>query len=302
MSDENQTGIVFNIQKFSMHDGQGIRTMVFLKGCPLRCPWCSNPESQHPEPERAYNQTRCLTAKVCGRCIEACPSGALRVIDDAICFDRSRCTLCGLCVSACPTGAQSVYGQMMSVGDILDQVERDDVFYSRSDGGLTLSGGEPLAQPEFALALLREAKRRQIHTTIETCGHYPTALLDRACHHLDALIFDIKSLDCEKHKQFVGAGNGLILRNIEHVWTHFPTLPVLIRTPVVPGFNDTEEEILNIRKMLPQRTNVCFEPLTYHRMGQPKYAYLGREYPLEGIQPDEDFMKRLRERLKMLDS
>ncbi len=302
MLDEKQTGIVFNIQKFSVHDGQGIRTMVFLKGCPLRCPWCSNPESQHREPERAYNPTRCLTANVCGRCIEACPSGALRVIEELICFDRRRCILCGLCVSACPTGAQSVYGQLRSVGDILDQVEKDDVFYNRSDGGMTLSGGEPLAQADFALALLREARRRQIHTTIETCGHCPTELLDRACRHLDALIFDIKSLDSEKHKRFVGVGNELILRNIEHVWTHFPLLPVLIRTPVVPGFNDTAEEILNIRKMLPQRTNVCFEPLTYHRMGQPKYAYLGRDYPLEGIHPDEGFMKRLRERLKMIES
>lgn len=301
MSDEKQTGIVFNIQKFSMHDGQGIRTMVFLKGCPLRCPWCSNPESQRHEPERAFNPTRCLTAQVCGRCIEACPNAALRVIEGGIVFDRSRCTRCGLCVSVCPTGAQSVYGQVMSVGDILNQVERDDVFYNRSDGGMTLSGGEPLAQPDFALALLREARRRRIHTTIETCGHCPTALLDRACRHLDALIFDIKSLDSEKHKRLVGVGNELILRNIEHVWTHFPLLPVLIRTPVVPGFNDTNGEILNIRKMLPQRTNVCFEPLTYHRMGQPKYAYLGRDYPLEGIEADEGFMKRLRERLKILD-
>lgn len=301
MSDRQQTGTVFNVQKFSMHDGQGIRTLVFLKGCPLRCRWCSNPESQRRDPERAFNPTRCLTAKVCGRCVEGCPTGALTVIDDLIRYDRRLCTECGLCVPACPTGAQSFYGQLMNVDAILKQVERDDVFYSRSNGGLTLSGGEPMAQPEFALALLREAGRRRIHTTIETCGHYPTELIDQACRVLDALIYDIKSLDNEKHKEFTGVGNELILQNIEHVWTHFPDLPVLVRTPVVPGFNDTIEGILGIRKMLPRRSNISFEALAYHRMGLPKYAYLGRVCPLEGAKTDESFMKRLSKRLKMVE-
>ena len=160
MLDKHQTGIVFNIQKFSVHDGEGIRTLVFLKGCPLHCPWCSNPESQRREPERAYNPTRCLSAEVCGRCARACPTGAVRVVNGLICFDRSMCTGCNACVRACPTGAQTVYGESVSVDHILKRVEEDDVFYARSGGGLTLSGGEALAQPDFALALLREAKAR----------------------------------------------------------------------------------------------------------------------------------------------
>ena len=270
MLDRQQTGIVFNVQKFSVHDGEGIRTLVFLKGCPLHCPWCSNPESQRREPERAYNPTRCLTAAVCGRCAKACPTG----------------------------GAQTVYGETQSVDQILSRVEEDGVFYTRSGGGLTLSGGEALAQPDFALALLREAKKRHIHTTIETCGHYPTDVLDQACRVLDALIFDIKCLDSARHKKATGVGSELILKNIGHVFEHFPELPVLIRTPVIPGFNDTEEDILGIREMIPRKANIRYEALTYHRMGQPKYGYLGRRYELEGVKADEAFMKRLNIMLK----
>ena len=157
MLDRQQTGIVFNVQKFSVHDGEGIRTLVFLKGCPLHCPWCSNPESQRREPERAYNPTRCLTAAVCGRCAKACPTGAVSIVGGLVCFDRSKCTGCNACVRACPSGAQTVYGETQSVDQILSRVEEDGVFYTRSGGGLTLSGGEALAQPDFALALLRDS-------------------------------------------------------------------------------------------------------------------------------------------------
>ena len=190
----------------------------------------------------------------------------------------------------------------MSVDDILRRVEEDGVFYSRSGGGVTLSGGEALTQPEFALALLREARRRHIHTTIETCGHYPTEVLDEACRSLDALIFDVKCLDSERHKRFTGVGNELILKNINHVFEHLPDLPVLVRTPVIPGFNDTEEDILRIREMIPKRPNVRYEALTYHRLGQPKYGYLGRRYELEGVKADDAFMKRLNAMLKAYES
>lgn len=302
MLDRQRTGIVFNVQKFSVHDGEGIRTLVFLKGCPLHCPWCSNPESQRREPERAYNSSRCLTAAVCGRCAKACPTGAVSVVNGMIRFDRAKCTGCDGCVRACPSGAQTVYGETMSVDDVLKRVEEDGVFYSRSGGGLTLSGGEALVQPDFALALLREARRRHIHTTIETCGHYPTEVIDEACRSLDALIFDVKCLDSERHKKFTGVGNELILKNINHVFEHFPNLPVLIRTPVIPGFNDTEEDILRIREMIPKNPNVRYEALTYHRLGQPKYGYLGRRYELEGVKADDAFMKRLNAMLKAYES
>ncbi len=297
MQDSKQKGIIFNIQKFSVHDGAGIRTIVFFKGCPLRCRWCSNPESQLFAPERAFNPTRCLTAAVCGRCSRACPTGAITVIDGMNCYNRALCTSCGACVNACPSGAQSFYGYETTVEEVIKKVEEDDVFYTRSGGGLTLSGGEALAQPEFALAMLREAKYHRLSTAIETCGCYPTEVLDEACHYLDQLIFDVKSLDDEKHKKFTGSSNKQILQNIHYVFDHFPSLPILIRTPVIPGFNDTEEEIMAIRRMIPLRPNIKYEALTYHRMGQPKYGYLGRPYLLEGAKADEAFMKDLRAKL-----
>lgn len=297
MQDAKVKGMIFNVQKFSVHDGAGIRTLVFFKGCPLRCRWCSNPESQLFTPERAFNPSRCLTAEVCGRCSKACPTGAMSVVEGLNFYDRSKCTGCGACVKACPTSAQSFYGYESSVEDIIRKVEEDDVFYARSRGGITLSGGEALAQPEFALALLREARHHRISTTIETCGCYPTEVLAEACTLLDQLIFDIKTLDEEKHKKFTGRDNRQILKNINYVFEHFPKLPVLIRTPVVPGFNDTEEEIMAIRRMIPFRPNIQYEALTYHRMGQPKYGYIGRPYLLEGVTADEAFMKRLNQKL-----
>lgn len=293
MVDRKLKGIVFNVQKFSVHDGAGIRTLVFLKGCPLRCRWCSNPESQHFGPERAYNPSRCLTAEVCGRCVRSCTRGGVTLVDGRIRFDRSRCNACGACVNACPTGSQLIYGYEMTVDDILRKVEEDDVFYSHSGGGLTLSGGEALAQPEFSLALLREAKRRRLTTAMETCGLYPTEVLRDACGYLDELIFDIKCLDNEKHKAFTGAGNQQILANIRHVFEHFPDLPVTVRTPVIPGFNDSEEEIMAIRRVVPLRDNVTYEVLTYHRLGSLKYGYLGRPYLLGDIKADENFMRHI---------
>ncbi|MFT4302691.1 MAG: glycyl-radical enzyme activating protein [Desulfovibrio sp.] len=295
MTDAQVKGTVFNIQKFSVHDGEGIRTLVFLKGCPLHCLWCSNPESQNIKPEHAFNPSRCLSAEVCGRCLKVCPSGALGLVEGIIMHDRSRCTECMACVHACPSGAQSIYGESMSVEQVLNKVEEDGVFYHRSGGGMTLSGGEALTQHEFAHALLREGKRHHINTTIETCGCYPYGHLYEACKHLDKLIFDIKSLNAVKHKQFTGVDNALILKNFAAICEDFPYLPILVRTPVVPGFNDSDDDIIAIREFIPRRPNIEYELLTYHRMGQPKYTYLGRRYELDDVKADEARMERLRE-------
>lgn len=294
MLDKDQTGIVFNMQKFSVHDGKGIRTLVFLKGCPLRCRWCSNPESQRTRPERAFNPTRCLTAEVCGRCAAACPSGAIVVVNGMLCNDRSKCAECFQCVDACPSGAQSLYGETLSVDDVLRRVEEDGVFYHRSGGGLTLSGGEAMMQPAFALALLREAHVRRINTVMETCGQYVWEYLEEACRNLNSLIFDIKHISSEKHRAFTGAGNETILGNFRRVCEIFPELPILVRTPVIPGFNDTEEEITAIRNFIPRRANLRYELLPYHRMGQPKYAYLGRDYAMKSAVLPDGLMARLK--------
>ena len=298
MQDNDAKGIVFNIQKFSVHDGDGIRTVVFFKGCPLRCRWCSNPESQLFNPEHAYNPKRCLGASACGRCLQVCPSGGItRTENGLIRFDRSRCTNCGQCVQACPAEAQTMYGKEYTVREIIAKVAEDDVFYMRSGGGITLSGGEPLAQPDFALALLREARKEHLHTTIESCGSYPVEVLDQACHLLDTLIFDIKCLSPEKHKSYTGHSNDRILKNIQHVLQHFPKLPVLVRTPVIPGFNDSEEEIMGIQQLLSPFPQARYEILTYHRLGQPKYAYLDRPWLMGNVTADETRMSALRSRL-----
>ena len=294
MNDEAMKGIVFNIQKFSVHDGEGIRTLVFLKGCPLRCKWCSNPESQEAKPQHAYNPARCLTAELCGRCLEACKTGALTLVNGMIAFDGRKCENCFACNRACPSGAQQVYGEEMSVKDILDRVERDGVFYSRSSGGMTLSGGEALFQHDFALALLRAAKNRHIGTTIETCGFYKYEFLQEACRNLDRLIIDIKSLNNEKHKAFTGVDNTIILENFKRVVAEFPDLKIQARTPVIPGFNDTEEDIRAIRDFVPQRANVEYELLPFHRMGGPKYGYLCRRYEYADKELDKNLLKRLK--------
>jgi pyruvate formate lyase activating enzyme len=293
MLDKDVSGVVFNVQKFSVHDGKGIRTMVFLKGCPLRCKWCSNPESQHLEPERAFNPTRCLTASVCGRCVEVCPSGAMSQSGGLLLDDRSKCTGCFACVEACPSGAQRLYGETQTVDQVLRRVEEDGIFYARSGGGVTLSGGEAMAQPEFVLALLHEAKARRINTAMETCGHYGWDGLRQACKLLGSLIFDIKSMDSARHKAFTGVGNELILKNFQRVCEEFPDLTLLVRTPVIPGFNDTEESITAIRDFIPKRPDVTYELLPFHRMGQPKYGYIGKRYEFEGVKLDEAILERL---------
>ena len=291
----NTSGIVFNIQNFSVHDGAGIRTTVFLKGCPLRCQWCSNPESFLVNPQIAYNPDKCLTTEKCTSCIQACPQSAIHEADkNTIVFDPETCLDCHACANSCAASALSVYGRQMTVDEVLQEVEREGAFFARSGGGLTLSGGEALFQPKFAIALLKEAKRRHIRTAMETCGYVLWEDLQDACGYLDELIFDVKASDSRKHKRGTGVSNGRIQENLARVAKNFPQLPILVRTPVVPGFNDDIAEIRDIIESIPVASNMRYELLPYHRMGQPKYAYLGREYPLDGVMLDPGVMKTLR--------
>jgi len=288
-------GIVFNIQNFSVHDGSGIRTIVFLKGCPLRCAWCSNPESQLLKPQLAFNPMKCLTTEKCTRCIDNCPQGAISPSEDhLIVMDPSKCVQCHTCAGHCAANALNVYGKSMTVSAVLDEVEKEAAFYARSGGGMTLSGGEAMSQPEFSLALLKEAKRRRIKTAMESCAYARYDDLKAACHYLDELIMDIKAFDDEKHKKGTGISNQRILENIKCVVDEFPNLPILIRTPVIPEFNDTEEEIRSIVDFIPVRPNITYELLPYHRMGQPKYAYLGMEFPYQDKALADGVMDRLR--------
>ena len=289
----DKKGIIFNIQKFSVHDGPGIRTIVFLKGCPLRCLWCSNPESQKNQKEIAWSAQKCIG---CSQCTNNCELKAISLNDkNELKINRETCTSCFKCANVCPSTALHVIGEEKSISEILDEVEADEVFYNNSEGGLTLSGGEPLLQSDFVIEILKEAKRRRIDCAIETTGYVEWKVLKEACKYLDTVLFDIKCIDSEKHKKFTGVNNERIIENFTNMCIEFPDKPVIARTPIIPGFNDSEEDIIGIIDFLKQFPNVSYEFLPYHRLGQSKYASLDRPYPLGDIKLDSEKMKRLNE-------
>ncbi len=277
--DKKKTGVVFNVQKFSVHDGPGIRTIAFLKGCPLRCRWCSNPESQLREPELAFNENRCLTLSKCQHCVKACPNDAIsRRDDDKIIIDRTKCKGCPMpCATACPSKSLTIYGDWRTVDDVLKIVEQDAAFYARSGGGMTLSGGEPMMQGAFACALLREARRRRLKTAIETCGVAPWAAYEEAAPSLTSVLFDIKHMDSAKHKEFTEGDNKIVLDNFTKLAESNPQLPIRCRTPIIPGCNNSVEDVLAIANFIKPFPNVEYEMLPYHRLGTQKYIFLDRE-------------------------
>lgn len=289
---KSENDLVFNIQHYSLHDGSGIRTILFLKGCPLRCRWCCNPESQKREREIFYLSDKCIGRTECGMCVSACPSKAISFDDarGAARIEFARCTDCLNCAGACPSGAIAIQGTSYSVKQLVDIVERDSVFYQSGNGGMTVSGGEPLSHIDFLEALLVEARKRYINTAIETCGCVSYASLRRTAKHLDQILFDIKSMDSHKHRAYTGQGNEQILDNFTRLCEEFPDLPKKVRTPVVPGFNDTTEDIRAIREFLKDKPNVTYEPLKYHSFGKGKYGALGRDYPMGDVSlTDEEF-------------
>ena len=287
-TDDGERGLVFNVQRFSLHDGTGIRTLVFLKGCPLRCRWCSNPEGQLCAPQLAYDDRKCIGRADCGDlCRRVCPVDAIEARDDGkveIALDR--CNACGQCVVECPSRALDLLGESLSVNEVLTVVEQDDAFYARSGGGITLSGGEPLTQPAFAARLLEAAQARGLHTAIETTGYAHWADLERVCRHADQVFYDVKCMGSDWHREGTGVENERILRNLQRLCGAFPALPIVVRTPVIPGFNDSPAEIRAIARFvtgLPRP--VRYELLPYHRFGEAKYRELGRSYPMAGLEP-----------------
>ena len=293
--DCQRQGMVFNVQKYSVHDGPGIRTIVFLKGCSLSCRWCSNPESQQREPELAFNAGRCLGVSKCGHCIVACPYGSITLgEDDKLRIDRSHCTACHMpCADTCPAQGLLVYGKQRTVDDVLNVVEQDMAFYARSGGGLTLSGGEPLLQGEFAVALLREARARRIKTAVETCGMVSAETVRAAAEYLNYVLFDIKHMDSAEHEAQTGLSNRHILENFRILAEEFPDLPILARTPIIPGFNDSEQAVTAIAQFLKPYERVEYEMLPYHRLGTQKYQFLDRPVPMGEVKLDAEHMNRL---------
>lgn len=277
------SGNIVHIQRYSLHDGPGIRTLIFLKGCPLTCPWCSNPEAIHPFPELIHYRDRCIR---CEACVQACPTDSLEFVGDdlRICNDRS--CRSKRCVEVCPTGALEILGQTMTVDDVLRKVMQDFAFYKRSGGGVTFSGGEPLSQDRFLLTLLGALKAESIHTAIETTGYQRWERFARILEKVDLVYYDLKIIDPREHKRLLGVSNGLILENAKRMMERQPG-KVVFRMPAIPGYTDSE---INLKGIVGFLKAVGYSPgaleiIPYHRFGESKYDLLHREYKLKGTRP-----------------
>jgi pyruvate formate lyase activating enzyme len=275
-------GVVFDLQRYSLEDGPGLRLLIFFKGCPLRCLWCSNPESQEKHPDIFFDSARCHK---CGRCAEVCPSGALSLdADTGIGRDIRRCRLCGDCLTSCPYRARRWVGKRVSVDDLVREVRREAPFFRRSNGGVTLGGGEPLLQGVFAIELLRALRSEGVHTAVETCGFGEWESISRMAEYTDLFLYDLKQLDSGKHERLTGKDNRPILENLQ--WLAKNHENIIIRYPLIPGCNDSDGDIFALILYLKGiRSLRKVELLPYHRYGEMKYRMLGRSYELEGRKP-----------------
>ncbi len=292
--DDARKGLVFNIQRFSVHDGPGIRTTVFLKGCPLSCWWCSNPESQDFKPNLMVRDINC---KGCGECVNACPEGAISLsAEDGRVIDRSRCNQCMRCVDACLYDSLTVCGTEMDVGEVVDEVMRDLDFYRNSRGGITVSGGEPMMQAQFVADLLQTCKEWGLHTAIDTTGYVPWERSARVVEFVDLVLFDVKHLDPDKHEEATGVPNKMILENLAR-WSQETTL--WLRIPLIPGFNDAADHIREIARLAREIGVEKVSLLPYHEGGKSKSGQLGRLYRLPDVQaPSENHVKQLQDILE----
>lgn len=284
-------GNVFNIQKLSIHDGPGIRTLVFLKGCPLRCLWCANPESLELKPQIASFYNRCIG---CGACKEICPKDAITVVDGAYVIDTELCDdNCQLCSEECYAESKRIVGKEMTADEVIDEIMKDRGFYKRSGGGVTFSGGEPLMQADFLLEILKECKRLKLHTAIETSGYADNNKIKEIAEYLDLIYFDIKHLDSNKHRELTGVLNHKILGNLKTL--NDMRKSIIVRIPIIPTYNDDENHIKGIAEFcMDLKSVIRIELLPYHNLGESKYKSIDKEYGLSEIEtPASEQMDKL---------
>ena len=288
-------GIIFDIKRYAIHDGPGIRTTIFLKGCSLRCQWCQNPEGQEIKPEIILRSTRC--AEECSECVSVCPQDAISKNGNLIKIDQTKCDLCRKCEDVCVYEALEIVGKEVTVGEVMEEIEKDRIFFDESGGGITFSGGEPLMQLDFLEALLEEIKKKNIHVTLDTSGYVSFEDLDRISDKVDLFLYDLKIMDEGKHEKYTGVSNKLILENLRKLSEGGNS--VAIRIPLISGINDDDQNIQMFAEYLHGLKNIKqISLLEYHRGGCEKYKRLRKEKFLKIFESPSD--ERIEEIKKIL--
>lgn len=287
------SGTIFNIQHYCIHDGPGVRTNVFVKGCPLRCIWCANPESQIATPQIMFRADKCVG---CGACVQACPNNAIFISDSKARTNRNICVGCGECVKVCAPEARELMGHTATVGEVFDEVAKEKIFYGK-DGGLTVTGGEALAHPEFTLALLKLCKNDGIATAVETCGQVKWETMKSVLSYCDTVLYDMKQTDTVKHKAYMGTGNELILENLKKLNDELDC-DIWVRVPTIPGYNADEDNIRRVGEIVSSQITRCkrVDLLPFHNMGEAKAEQLDRD--MNGFHsetPSKEYMESLKE-------
>ncbi len=300
MNQRNLSAPVLEIIRMSTEDGPGIRTTVFLKGCSLKCIWCHNPESISHKPQLQWIENRCIG---CNLCVEVCPEKALENREGTVFINRELCNVCGKCVNECPSTAMELLGQEWEVKKLLSEILKDRAFFEKSGGGITISGGEPTLKHEFVTRLLEEAKKKNIHTALDTCGVTNREILDNLIPKVDLILYDLKEIDPQKHIEFTGSSNKRVLDNLLHIGEYKRTLfspeKLWIRTPIIPGKTDTEENIAGIGKFIMTHLDGVldrWELCSFNNLCRDKYLRLGKDWEFKDEElQTQDFLNKIRE-------